>query len=266
MKPTRRIFVWASLFLAVAISIGIFRSDIPSQVRRWSKSTSQFLPLGNDPRVLYEPGAETMANVIAQELPEAIRLVESKLHRPFATPPRIYVCASMASFDGYGGHGRSGFVFARRLFISPKPINTTSNRMPWLVAHELVHLHVQQRRNPFMGLFADPDPVWFTEGLAVYASNGGGGQPVTEQEAWHAIAEGRHFLNVEGYVLGQSILYRQCGLFIAYLAQLDAEKFEAFIFTAGDKRRVEIALAKTYGKNFDALWDLFVIKAAEQSR
>jgi hypothetical protein len=50
-------------------------------VRAAYRSTDEFLPWPADPRVRYEPGAETMAAEVAAALPEAIRTVERRVPR-----------------------------------------------------------------------------------------------------------------------------------------------------------------------------------------
>ena len=203
-----------------------------------------------------------MARLVAEAMPTAIRTVEQRLQRPFANTPRIFVCATMQSFDAYGGRGRSGFVFARRLFISPKSSNS-SDRIPGLITHELAHLHVQQRRNLLARLVVAPDPRWFTEGIAVFASGGFGGEPVTEQQAWEAIASGRHFRAIEPEILGQSMDYRQSGMFITFLKRVDEVRFKTFMFAAEDGRDVESALKMAYGTGISELWRRFADEAAK---
>lgn len=212
-----------------------------------------------------EPGAEVMARAIAAALPTAVRAVETNLFRPFVSPPKIYVCASMESFDAYGGRGRSGFVLARRLFISPKS-TITAERIPSLVAHELVHLHVQQRRNLLTRLFASPDPQWFTEGLAVHAAGDRGANLAlsTEREAWQALAKGRHLVSTRGELLGQALGYQQSGLFIGFLQKMDAGKFNAFLFAAEDGEQIERALIAAYGEGFNPLWEKFISEASKR--
>jgi len=55
------------------------------------QSTDHFLVSLDDPRILYEPGAEHHAEIIASFLPEAIQKVEEKQYRSFSSPVQVYI-------------------------------------------------------------------------------------------------------------------------------------------------------------------------------
>jgi hypothetical protein len=94
---------------------------------------------------MYEPGAEALAAAVAASLPEAIEAVQARQYRPFVLPVTVYVCATMDSFASYtGSKNAGGHVLNRRLFISPKPENTTE-RVPRVLTHELSHLQIAQQ-------------------------------------------------------------------------------------------------------------------------
>lgn len=107
----------------------------------------------------------------------------------------------------------------------------------WLegdLTHELSHEHLFSHLSPFEYYRI---PVWFTEGIAVTASEGGGAQRVSPLEAQRAICSGRTIEtpdqpNLFGNVslkapspasegddirLRMHMAYRQAGLFVAYL-------------------------------------------------
>jgi hypothetical protein len=126
--------------------------------------------------VLYEPGAEHMAGVVAAAMPAAVETVERRQYGRFIVPVRVYVCATVDSFAKYTASPRAGgHTMGGRVFLSPKPENT-DERIPRLLAHELSHLHLGQRLSLIL---SGRLPVWFEEGLAVEVSGGGGAEGVT---------------------------------------------------------------------------------------
>jgi hypothetical protein len=235
------------------------------------KSTGQFLPETRDSRVLYERGAEAMAAQVAEALPVAIRAVEAGHYRPFAEPVRVYVCASRQSFRSYSLRvgDAAGFVFNKRLFLSPK-LASTPERIPRVLAHELSHLHLEQQIGSLRA--GENLPEWFKEGLAVDVSGGGGAENASEAEARQAIADGHHLEPETGgsllfpkdardYRLTHHMFYRQSGMFIGYLKQLDELQFKAFLLSIEDKQSLEQAFDVAYGRSLEAAWHEFVVEA-----
>ena len=150
--------------------------------------------------MIYEQGATEQAQRVAEALPTALQTIQHALYRDFVAPVKIYVCASLESFKSYGApSGREGgFVFNKRLFISPK-LENTADRIPRILTHELSHLHIGQQ----IGVIKSARvPSWFTEGLAVYVAKGGGAETVTEDQARDAILQNKYFQpDTEGSLL-----------------------------------------------------------------
>ena len=189
-------------------------------------------------------------------------MVEERLGRPFVDPVRVHVCASMESFDRYGGDNNRGVTIARRVFLSPKAAFGTQTIPRWLVAHELAHLHLQQRRRGWLEvLFSDSIPRWFLEGLAVYASNGIEHEKATETDAWRSIAQGSHILSKRS--LSHSMFFRQSGMFIGYLARRDPAKFKQIVVETEDGSDVARVFESVFGKNLDTLWQEFAAEGAK---
>lgn len=262
-RPKRKFVAWIVAVLLCCLALGCWK--IASILWR---STDGFLPHADDSRVLYERGAEAMATQVARALPEAVRTVEAGHYRPFPSPVKVYVCATLKSFQSYGWRigNAGGFVFNQRLFLSPKPENT-AERIPRLVTHELSHLHLEQQ----MGALRMNRnlPSWFKEGLAVYVSGGGGAENVTEQQAREAIASGRHFVpettgslvsntNARAHGLDPHMFYRQSGMFIAYLQHTDEAHFKALLLAIEDGKTLESAFPNDYGKTIETAWREFV--------
>jgi hypothetical protein len=258
-KPKRRIVWWTATVVMLLLAFGCY-----SYVSVLWKSTAQFVPLASDVRVRYEPGAEGMAQMVAQALPLAIRTIEAQQYAPFVKPVTVYVYASLESFQSYGlsvGYA-GGFVFNQRLFLSPKPENT-AERIPRLLTHELSHLHLEQR----LGLLRwnSAIPAWFQEGLAVHVSGGGGAENVSEGEAREAIADGRHFVpeatghllfrkGVSVYRLQQHMFYRPSGMFVAHLKQRDEAQFKALLLAVQERESLQATFQSAYGSSLEMLW------------
>lgn len=143
------------------------------------RSTDHFTPHNNDPRVLFEPGAQDYADQVVIFLPSAIQQVEERQYHSFVHPVRVYVCASRESFYRmYGMDVRAGVL--TKLFLSPRLFNEEDEIIKLYLTHELSHLHLLQQ----LGIYKMSRlPVWFKESLATYVSDGGGAHTVTEKQA-----------------------------------------------------------------------------------
>jgi hypothetical protein len=261
-----------ALLIAVFGALGLW---VGPMVRTLYRSTGQFVPWPAEPHVKYEPGAEAMAAEVVAALPGAILTVEEQLHQRFLLPPTVFVCATLTTYGSYGGSPTSGgYVINGRLFLSPKPANT-SERIPRLLAHELTHLHVEQHIGMVRAMRL---PFWFSEGLAVLVSSGGGAENTTEEEARRAIVEGRVFVP-DGRVglLGRKVpssfglpphlFYREAAIFLGHVMQGDANRFRDFLQRVEDQRPIGTAFEAVYGETLTAAWDGFVatVKASSSS-
>jgi hypothetical protein len=253
--------------LAWAIS----QSPITALAYAACRSTSRFAPDRHDSSVMFEPGAERLAQVVAESLPQACKTVEEQQYRPFSAPVRVYVCASLDSFESYcpGRRKAAGCVINKRLFLSPK-LESTPERVPKIITHELSHLHLQQRVGAIRLQIATPP--WFQEGLAVYVSSGGGAESVSEDQARQSIADGKHlvpeesgslFFRQEAPVHGLShhMFYRQSAMFIDYLKRSDEQHFKALLAGVDRGDTLGTAFAHAYGRSLNEIWREFVTSA-----
>jgi hypothetical protein len=252
----RRLLIGSAL---VAFVVAIW---MVTPLRAAWRSTEQFLPCAVDGRVRFEAGAEKLADIVAHALPDAIATVEREQYGPFAKPVVIHVCATPESVVSYGGpKGAGGFVLNARLFVSPKAQNT-AERLPRMLAHELSHLHFDQR----LGMIghARKIPSWFKEGLAVLVSSGGGAESVPESEALAAIAAGKTFTPAtsgrllfersgRSYGLSEHMWYRQCALLVAFLRGKDATAFRQLVVLLAEGTRFESAVKSCYKADLDVL-------------
>ena len=226
------------------------------------RSTDAVFVASRDPRVFVEPGAPQAAAVIAS-VEQAVRRVEGGQGGPFHMPIRIYVCATLATYKKFTGHDLSGgdTTVRHKIFISPKPQNTAA-RIPFVVAHELSHLHLGQ---DWSWLQASRVPIWFNEGLAALISDGGGAEDVTEGEAAAAIRAGRTFTPVGSrgfsgahFGLTPHLFYRQAAMFIAYLRAADPDGFLRFLSEFEHGRPFPDAFARWDSRGLERAWRDFV--------
>lgn len=231
------------------------------------RSTEGFLASQEDPRVFYEPGAENSAHVISSALPSSIERVEEAQYGVFVIPVKVYICATVKSYARFTGQEKSGgdTTVAKKIFISPKPENT-SQRLPFVLTHELSHLHLGQRLNlyQFTGR-----PTWFTEGLAVFVSGGGGAESVSEAEAARSILAGQHLDPNDSHTvfshdtashfdLQPHMFYRQAAMFIAYLKEKNPDGFRLFISDVEKGKLFKTAVEDSFRTDLNSIWHGFV--------
>lgn len=229
--------------------------------------TDNFLINQNDSRILYEPGAEAFAERIVPLLPTSIQQIEAKQYQPFAKTVKIYICASRKSFIRlYGADVRAGVL--TKLFLSPRIFDQGDEIIKLYLTHELSHLHLLQQ----LGVYKNGRlPFWFKEGLATYASSGGGAHTVTDGQAIDFIRAGKHFVPNEtgGFIFQKTpsdfdlephMFYRQSMLFIKYLVSINESEFRKFLLSIEKGEKLPKALRKAYNKELKDLWGDFIKK------
>jgi hypothetical protein len=227
-----------------------------------------FMPLASDPRVLVEPGYEAYGERVAQALPAAVAQVEAAHYLPFLKPPRVHVCGTAACFSRHVLTPRlsAAVVPDNRLFLSPNLDGKEAHRLPALLAHELSHLHLGQR----IGHYHSSLPVWFHEGWASLAAEGGGAEYASDEKVLAAIREGRR-VNLDArdtpdrrhraaaYNLDIHSFYRQSLLLVRWLRDQDASRFRALVLALQNDADFVIAFADIYGASpathFSAFYD-----------
>lgn len=250
------------LVLAVNITgCGLLRSSVAAL-----KSTADFMPQPADKRVFAEPGAEDVAAPVAAMLPEAIATVERAQYRQFKEPVAVYITKdeeSFATFTGVPKEVRGAVII--KVFLSGG-LRKEPDRIKRILIHELSHLHLGQRLGIY-GYNANL-PSWFQEGLAVIVSNGGGAEKMSEAGAAKAIAEGEciapeatgsFFFKkfASSYGLTPPMFYRQSGMFVNYLRQLDEERFRSFLLAIEAGEGFGDSFAREYGMPLDKAWQQF---------
>lgn len=256
----------ASSILLVVISASfLFGCTFCGQSISLLRSTDHFIAHKNDPRILFEPGAEDYADRVALFLPSAIQQIEKMQYRSFVRPVAVYVCASRESFCRmYGIDCRAGVL--KKLFLSPRLFDEQDTIIKLYLTHELSHLHLLQQ----IGVCEMRRlPVWFKEGLATYVSGGGGAHTITDIQARDSIKAGKCFVpsETDGLVFQKTasdwhlrphMFYRQSMTFISYLAAINEPGFRKLILSAGDGERFPTALQAAYDKKLEELWNGFL--------
>lgn len=231
-----------------------------------SKSTAHFLVLGENAALKYERGSEELASLISPHLFESIRQVESKQHPIFMNEVTIYVPGSIDSYASYCvSEKSSACVIGNRLFMSPRLLGNWE-RIPKILIHELSHLQFNQ----FLGTVKQQTniPAWFSEGLAVYVSAGGGAENVTREEAILAIKSGRSIepagtgslffqQTAKNYKMKPHMFYRQASTYIEWLAGSNDGQFKGFISELINGIALDEAMISSYVFNVVDGWQKF---------
>jgi len=230
--------------------------------------------LAENPRVRFDNGAQDYAHAVAALLPRAMAKVEAAHGRPFG---RDFVVAAYlddsayAAANGRGDTSARGVAFLDRVTLSPQIWRDNAHDLEPYLTHELSHEHLLSRLSLVDYLRI---PVWFTEGIAVMASDGGGAQLVSEQEAKRAIAAGRAiatpdeaalFGNVSMKAAGlgddmrrrMHMAYRQAGLFVSDLRARDGAAFASLMDRLYAGERFKPAFEAAYGSSVAENWSRF---------
>jgi len=242
-----RFTVTATLALAAAVAISVtIRPGLRHAFLAELNDPGALPALESDRRIHYEPAARACAETIAALLPGAIARVETEQGRPFLKPPIIGAYGSFDSYaraNGLGDPGIAGVSRAGRALLSPTLCGDERARLDGVLTHELSHVH-------FFGwrpATAPRPPSWFTEGLAVMVSNGGGAEGVSDADAGRAIRDGyavildgrpwRDFAailfereppanpSLEAFTYRQRLAFRQASIFVGWLRNRDPAAF-----------------------------------------
>ncbi len=220
-------------------------------------STESFHSLAADHRVRYEEGAENAADQVATLLPAAIQQVEAAHGRAFLGEVVVHVCGTA---DCFKRHVRTPNVSAatvpdNRVFLAPQLFGREAHRLSAIRTHELSHLHLGQQ----IGHYTATVPAWFHEGLAAFAANGGGADYASDEQAIASLRQGkmfdperrdtaakRHTANYWG--MDVFVFYRQAFLFVNFLRQESATRFQDFLQAVQDNQDFDLAFGNAYNR------------------
>jgi len=211
------------------------------------------------PQIRYSDGGEAYAARVAAILPAAIAKVEAAHYRSFATAPDVFVCGTDACFHRFVEERynfTAAVVYDNRLVLAPRLFDREPHRLEPVLVHELSHLHLGQQR----GHYTTAIPVWFHEGLASLAADGGGADLVTDDDAWRAVDDGRYFLPDEQHVpwirkradtwgLTINLFYRQAFIYLRDLRARDPAAFRRLLNLLYARVDFDSAFAQTMYAN-----------------
>lgn len=218
-----------------------------------------FNTLQTDRRVHYEPEAKSSAEMLAAHYSQTILQIETKLGGKLQAAPQVYLCASDACYEKYAfnpqaraeARGRGNLVLIKANLLDAE------GRLLPVFAHELVHAFWFQ-----WGVYCTPR--WWTEGLAVESSNGGGAEKIMRSLAIQAIRDGQLFQASDENScwtrmppglndMAWPMFYRQSGMFVEWLRVSNPTAFSALLekLRAGDN--LTTAIESTYAQSMISL-------------
>ncbi|MBC8553858.1 MAG: hypothetical protein H8D23_29965 [Candidatus Brocadiales bacterium] len=232
------------------------------------KSTKHFIPHSSDSRIIYEPGAEEFASLVASELPQAIWRVETGHYTRFDSQIIIHVCKSPESYKNLTGNRARAIMYRKKIFLSPSMMDSPDTISLYL-AHELSHLIMIQKTGGYKYIKV---PSWFHEGMAAFVSEGGGAHKVTHEEAINSIRNGKHFLPhatagirdifspryASYWKLNHHMFYRQSMIFVEYLKSSNENSLRTFLADVQNGNSFKSSFMKSFGITTMEMWDEFV--------
>lgn len=233
--------------------------------------TYDFNQLEKNRYIHYENGTKETAEQVSHLLPQSLKQVVNEEYINFKNPGEInvYVFSSKERYSIYSSSSIESRASSTTndIFLSPK-IGNNKKTLQLLLVHELSHIHMRQ----YVGTWRSITniPTWFDEGLAVVTSKGGGAEKVSETQAIEKINDGKHFIPVvdtgvfshkyaHDYGLTPHMFYRQSGMFINYLKQVNPKAFSKSYIGLSDGENFGNVWVKYYGKTMHELWAEFLL-------
>jgi hypothetical protein len=230
--------------------------------------------LEKDNRVHYEPDARAYAEAVARILPNAMEKIEAVQGAPFGSSFVLAVYAdenAYAAANGQYSAKTNAATYFDRVTLSPRLWREEPDRLEAYLAHELSHEHLWSHL-PATAYLRIPN--WFQEGLAVMASDGGGAQRVSPQEAKAAIRAGQVIETPDVAELFNSMkppaqltdrdiyrahhmAYRQAGMFVTYLRENNPAAFSAFMHRLLAGEPFKAAFESSFGSSVAQSWSSF---------
>lgn len=237
---------------------------------RIARLTTDFEVLPSDSRILYERGAEALAEEAALHLPNALKAVESKQYGKFKEPITVYVFASIKSFSKFSGISEKarGASVGNEIYLSGMLLSL-HEEVYGMIGHELSHVQLSQTLGGIT--FNRTLPRWFREGLAIYVSDGGGAPRNFEKETIEKFIDGKHFLPVSKGTLfnrnlkvtdsiGPRMFYSQSGMFVQYMAKNKPLLFKNFITALQTGKSFKESFIEVFNSDVDEALNRYIEK------
>lgn len=236
----------------------------------YSRLTYEFVPLTGNSQIVYEPGAEDLAKLVAANFATSVSWIEKQQYAPFkdAKAVKVYVFNDRNRYANFSQASvlTRGSSTTDEVYLSEK-LRERIDTLPSILTHELSHVHIRQYAGTFK--YVTDLPSWFLEGLAVSVSSGGGAENVTSEQAQAAIRKGLRFepdnsgrligpKSAHSYGLEPHMYYRQANIFVEYLSGTNPKGFEAAIQDLLIGTKFGDIWKKHYGQSILDLWLGFI--------
>lgn len=275
-----------SIILRLALALGAaaavafaVRPDLRAAFLAEMNDPAALPALEKDPRIHYQPPARACADDVAALLPAAMQRIETVQGRAFTKAPIIGVYDSYETYahaNGLNDSRIAAVMRAGRVLLSPTLCREERARLEGVLTHELSHVQFFGARPRS----APRPPAWFTEGLAVMASNGGGAESVSDAQARQALRDGSavvldahawtdfaaiRFVSepvcasaCDRWTYRQRLAYRQAALFVAWLGEQNPQGFMQLLRNLETGDEFENAFAQSFGDTSQKCWSRFV--------
>lgn len=257
MKFKKLFIVSLAVFLFTA-SLGAFLiySTGSYAPKGESPVVEEFISYKKDPRILFKEGMEKEVAIASEVLDKSISAIELVHGKPFTGKVRIHICNSSECFTEYTGfEGILAAVTDKGLFLAPYVFKQRD--FPKWLTHELSHLHLVQQISTIHALLI---PQWYHDGLATFASDGGGASRAPVEEAEKLILSGKHILtNKRGeFAKARWPLNYQASSDAWFQQHMDyrqASMFYEYLHPKGGKRLIrELESGTNFGKAFSKVY------------
>ena len=253
--------------LFIAVGGAALSYTLPGRTTLAYLRTPDLIASPKDANVIFQPGSETMADLLAQSLPEAMARVEAAQGSRFRHPITIRLFSDWQDFKTYTGFSGQAAAVTQldRISFSPKLMDDPA-RARVILTHELSHALLHQN----MGIHQHGLPSWFDEGLAVLISDDGSAPAVlfSKEEALTALHAGRNILPDEeeslfthqtanAFGLNEGEFYRQSELFVGYMRDSYPEAFGKLLAGLSQGHPFPDALRESYAQPISKLWQAF---------
>lgn len=218
-----------------------------------------FETLQDDVHIHYEPQAKSSAQTLAANYLDVIGQINIKLGAALPTKPQIYLCASDACYEKYAFNKETRAETRGRgnLILLKAKILEEEGRLLPVFTHELIHAFWFQNS-------IRCTPRWWTEGLAVESSNGGGAEKILQSLAQQAIRDGQVFqasnenscwTRMPPQLNGMAwpMFYRQSGMFVEWLRARDPKAFAVLLIKLKDGDNLSKTIESVYSQPVFAL-------------